>query len=373
MTETWEEDDPMWARVDVNFYMNRKVIEAGEDGASLFLWFLLTNQKHQCDGSLPGRFCSRKVMATELRWSVDRVDAALISCQHEIADFRLLSPRDDGGFDIFGWSDEWRPKAMTGAERIANYRERNRDGTSQVTTAVTTSNNSLLDLRSEIREEDLDPPLTPPGASRDERKRARKAKREISANTAEITAAFVTWFNQRFTTCFEIDSEETQKLVSALLAKGKGKWGLAEMKTVAGFWGDQWRKPPVRGDKDMSIHVRPSAMLRASKFEEKLAAARPPASRQVDSAQVDRLHAAVPELANFLRTGTVTPVAPIRSAAAPQFPVTKGKVAAVQTSERTDPLPREDAPTGVSTSADQARGGPPRKPPVAAFLKGRSS
>lgn len=207
---------------------------------------------------------------------------------------------------------------------------------------------------------DPDPPVVPPpgGQVESKPKRARKRRAEYSPEVIALTAEYVGWFNAKFGMGFEPDAAETQQLVAAWLAVGK--WTLADLKLVSVHFGEEWGRKS-----DMQSQVRPSAMLRASKFGDKLAVARK-AAGYTGAAPVT-LTPVVPGVSQaamdeFIRTGRAPSAPPPPVAAKPKFPVTSGRV---QTSGQGEAI---ESPGRTAPMQAPARGGDPKPPPVAFVL-----
>ena len=104
-----------------------------------------------------------------------------------------------------------------------------------------------------------------PGASNGTPARTPTKAERLKAEAPQVTAAYVTFLNERLATKYEARAD-VQKLVRRLLERGHT---LLEMQAVAMLCRKEWADKP-----DMAKYLRPSTLLTAEKFGERLDRAR---------------------------------------------------------------------------------------------------
>ena len=176
-----------WAKMATDIHMNPRVHASGRDGREVFMYLLLLHggRQGQWDGTIPAKSIpSLKVMGGQLQMPEEAVANGLRACS--APDIALIDVLPNGDIAILGWSDEWRSKAMTDAERAKKYRSfkavpekrhenvtatvtHHNDPVTPVTEGVTcltlpssssSSSQSFPDAREPVRRPALPPPAT---------------------------------------------------------------------------------------------------------------------------------------------------------------------------------------------------------------------
>jgi hypothetical protein len=145
-----------WIKLAANIHSNPKVRAAGRNGREVFLLLLCLNGRPELrQGLVPAKHARPRLMADQLQCTVDDINQGLGACAD--LEVGLIEIQDNGDVRILGWSEDWKPRASTGAERTAAYRVRlatnQRDGSSQVVTEKRHGDACDVDLRSEIEKE----------------------------------------------------------------------------------------------------------------------------------------------------------------------------------------------------------------------------
>jgi len=134
---------PFFAMIDVNYWQNPKVLEAGFRGGVVFQQLLIVNGANRCEGHIPPRFASPSYLA--------RVTGAVFASREfpgdpvewfaaglEDAERAELIVRDITGIVIPGFATEWGAKSDS-TDRMRRFRERQRERAANVTGDVTSS------------------------------------------------------------------------------------------------------------------------------------------------------------------------------------------------------------------------------------------
>lgn len=173
-----------WFKCSTRLFQSPKLMVAGEDGTLLFLQVLALNSGEELGGVVKGARARPDFLARLLgflgQWDVPRVEKAISSC-YEAG----LLAEVEGGFEIAGWDDSWKP-AKSPAERKQAERERrkSRDSHAQVTPESraerdTESRESHAAVTHESRgQRDIESRAERDTASRDVTSRKREGERE---------------------------------------------------------------------------------------------------------------------------------------------------------------------------------------------------
>jgi hypothetical protein len=139
-----------FAKVAGDIHRNRKVRKAGRLAREVYLWVLCQNALHDRDGWVPlADLQDAAYLADELM--CDESDAS-DGVRHSVT-AGLLRINGDR-VEIVGWDEDWSRRALSGAERMAKYRERRSSLPSQVTTSDATVTDRHCDAREERRREE---------------------------------------------------------------------------------------------------------------------------------------------------------------------------------------------------------------------------
>lgn len=118
-----------WAKVDTFIHENDRVRAAGRNGRDVFLYLLCVVYEHEI-GFAPGADCvipaalvkSNRLLAPYLQMTYDEIEDGWQSCADP--EISLIRRLENGDVELLGWSDDWRPKALSGADRQAKLRDR---------------------------------------------------------------------------------------------------------------------------------------------------------------------------------------------------------------------------------------------------------
>jgi uncharacterized phage protein (TIGR02220 family) len=254
-----------WAKMDARLDTSPKIRKAGRNGREVFL-FLLRRNRLLSGGGADGRVPASNIEPWYLAEQLMMSEADAVTGVGNAVTAGLIAVSGDF-VTICGFNEEWGGKAsLTPAEKQKAYRERGRaKRDAESVTEACNESNALPRREEKRREEDMsgkpDAPVLTLLPNEPERNPIAEAAEPVIELLNRLTG-------KRYEPDSSVVTDNVRKLLGA-------KFTAADMQAVVSAKVAEWRHRP-----EMADYLRPSTLLRPSKFKEYIADLRAKAAKR---------------------------------------------------------------------------------------------